>query len=160
MSAPTLPTGHEEYEALAVAWAIAALEPAEQHRFEGHRARCARCAGVVADALDVAVELAYCVPDVELPTGLKSRLLAAVAVDRPAGAVTALPTFVLDAPPRVDPLALGPPATRRNPPAAGDQRPVGSAGAAPEQPGTPGAAGPGGSGPPVAALPVATRAGG
>ena len=155
MSAPTLPTGHEEYEALAVAWAIAALEPAEQHRFEGHRARCARCAGAVADALDVAVELAYCVPDVELPTGLKSRLLAAVAVDRPAGAVTALPTLVPDAPPRVDRPALGPPATRRTGPAVGDQRPAGSAGAAPEQPGTPGAAGPDGSGPPVAAAPVA-----
>ena len=45
MSAPTRPVGHEEHEEyaeLAVGWAMAALEPAEQHRFERHRARARR----------------------------------------------------------------------------------------------------------------------
>jgi hypothetical protein len=80
VSAPTLPTGHEEYEALAVGWAIAALEPADQDRFEEHRPGCRRCADAVADALDVAVELAYCVPDSEPPPELKGRVLAAAGL--------------------------------------------------------------------------------
>jgi len=91
VSAPTLPAGHDEYEALAVAWAIAALEPADRDRFGEHRAGCGRCADAVADALDVAVELAYCVPDSEPPAELKGRLLAAAALDRPAKPGGALP---------------------------------------------------------------------
>ena len=84
MSAPTLPAGHDEYEALAVAWAIAALEPADSDRFEEHRAGCERCAKTVARALEVAVELAHAVPDETPPATLRRRVLAAAAMNRPA----------------------------------------------------------------------------
>lgn len=84
MTAPTMPAAHEEYEALAVAWAIDALEPADQDRFEAHRIDCAACVEAVAVALDVAVELAYGVPDIEPPPALRRRLLAAAALHPPA----------------------------------------------------------------------------
>ena len=79
MSAPTLPTGHEEYEALAVAWAISALEPADSDRFEEHRARCERCKRTVEAALEVVVALAHAVPDEVPPPALRRRVLAAAA---------------------------------------------------------------------------------
>ena len=78
MSAPTLPTGHDEYAALAVAWAINALEPADQAIFEEHLVRCEDCARTVVATLDVAVELAYGVPDVRPPRRLRQRVLGAV----------------------------------------------------------------------------------
>lgn len=80
MSAPTLPAGHEEYEALAVAWALAALEPADQDRFEEHRAEgCPTCAETVGATLDVAAELALAIPAGEPPPDLRRRVLAATA---------------------------------------------------------------------------------
>jgi hypothetical protein len=82
VSAPTLPVGHEEYAALAVGWALGALEPADQDRFEEHRASCRECEEEVAAALRVAVELAYGVPHLEPPARLRGRLLTA-AVEEP-----------------------------------------------------------------------------
>jgi hypothetical protein len=79
VSAPTVPTDHDEYEALAVAWVISALEPAEQTIFEAHWAGCGRCARTVAGALEIAAELAYGVPDVVPPPRLRERVLAAAA---------------------------------------------------------------------------------
>jgi hypothetical protein len=80
VSAPTRPAGHEDYEALAVAWAIAALEPEEQVRFESHcRGGCEICAEEVAASLSVVLELAYAVPDVDPPASLRERVLGAAA---------------------------------------------------------------------------------
>lgn len=89
MSAPILPTGHDEYEALAVAWAIDALEPADQERFESHLFSCDACEQTVADMMQVAVELAYGVPDSEPPPALRRRMLAAAALHPPAPPLTA-----------------------------------------------------------------------
>lgn len=84
MSAPALPKGHDQYEALAVAWAIDALEPADQQDFETHRDGCGICALAVMSALRVAAELAYGVPDVEPPALLRQRVLAAATPRPPA----------------------------------------------------------------------------
>ena len=87
MSTPTLPTDHEEYEALAVAWAVNALEPADQEIFDAHRNGCERCTRAAYSALDIAAELAYGVPDVAPPARLRARVLAGAlphgAKDRP-----------------------------------------------------------------------------
>ena len=77
MSTPTPPTDHDEYEALAVAWAINALEPADRAIFELHHGGCEQCARAVSAALDVAAKLAYGVPDVVPPARLRERVLAA-----------------------------------------------------------------------------------
>ena len=84
MSAPVLPKGHEEFAALAVAWAIDALEPADQERFEAHQAGCDDCERTVRDALEVAVELAYGVPDIAPPPSLRLRVLSAAIPESPA----------------------------------------------------------------------------
>lgn len=79
MSAPVLPRGHDKYEELAVAWALDALEPADQEIFEEHRGGCDPCALTVFATLEVATELAYGVPDVAPPPRLRQQLLAAAA---------------------------------------------------------------------------------
>ena len=79
MSAPAPPREHDEYEALAVAWVIDALEPADQELFEAHHGGCEDCGLTVLAALEVATELAYGVPDIEPPPLLRHRLLAAAA---------------------------------------------------------------------------------
>jgi anti-sigma-K factor RskA len=84
VSAPTRPTGHDEYEVLAVAWVVNALEPADQAVFEVHRAACEQCRRAVEATLAIAAELAYGVPDAVPPARLRERVLAAAAPhDRP-----------------------------------------------------------------------------
>ena len=85
MSTPTLPTDHDGYEALAVAWAVDALEPADQAIFEAHREGCERCTLAACAALDIAAELAYGVPDVVPPAWLRERVLAAALPHSPHG---------------------------------------------------------------------------
>lgn len=85
MSIPTLPTDHDGYEALAVAWAVDALEPADQAIFEAHQDGCERCAQAAYAALDIAAELAYGVPDVVPPARLRERVLAAALPHSPPG---------------------------------------------------------------------------
>lgn len=91
MSTPTLPTDHDEYEALAVAWAVNALEPADQAIFEAHRDGCERCTRAAYAALDIAAELAYGVPDVAPPARLRERVLAAALPHDPMGQPGARP---------------------------------------------------------------------
>ena len=128
MSAPTLPVGHEEYAALAVGWALDALEPADQDRFDEHRATCRYCEQEAAEALDVAVELAYGVPDFDPPAELRRRLLAVAAEEppaqpapRPAVARSAAPTdpphrpTATDRPATTDPTAIDRPTATDRP---------------------------------------------
>ena len=82
MNASAPPRGHDVWEALAVAWAIDSLEPADQVIFEVHRNGCVICERVVLTTLEVAAELAYGVPDIEPPPQLRRRILAA-ATPRP-----------------------------------------------------------------------------
>jgi hypothetical protein len=91
VSTPTLPTDHDEYEALAVAWAVNALEPADQAVFEVHRDGCERCARAANAALDIAAELAYGVPDVAPPARLRERVLAGALPHIPEGQADARP---------------------------------------------------------------------
>ena len=113
MSTPTLPTDHDEYEALAVAWAVNALEPADQAIFEAHRDGCERCTRAAYAALDIAAELAYGVPDVAPPARLRERVLTAALPHGPKGQPGARPgqSAVL-------------PAGRRAPDGAADQSEV------------------------------------
>ena len=104
MSTPTLPTHHDEYEALAVAWAVNALEPADHSIFEAHRGGCERCARAADAALGTAAELAYGVPDVSPPARLRERVLAEAVPHGRNGQPVANPN-------RVD----GPPAARPGP---------------------------------------------
>lgn len=80
-SAP--PRDHDMYEALAVAWAIDALEPADQVIFEEHRDGCDICERAVRATLEVAAELAYGVPDIEPPAQLRRRVLSAATPRAP-----------------------------------------------------------------------------
>ena len=88
MSTPTLPTDHDEYEALAVAWAVNALEPSDQAVFEAHRDGCERCARAAYAAFDIAAELAYGVPDVAPPARLRERVLAGALPHAPKASRT------------------------------------------------------------------------
>jgi len=76
VSTRTLSTHHDEYEALAVAWAVRALEPADQAMFEAHRGGCERCLRAADAALQTAAALAYGVSDVAPPARLRERVLA------------------------------------------------------------------------------------
>jgi hypothetical protein len=123
VSTPTLPTDHDEYEALAVAWAVNALEPADQAIFKAHRDGCERCMRAAYAALDVATELAYGVPDVVPPARVRERVLAA-AVPQTLPAQPSAAASRFESPPAVRPApgddagrADGRPAAR---PAPGD----------------------------------------
>ena len=74
------------FEALAVAWALDSLEPADQVIFEEHRRGCAICEHTVRTTLEVAAELAYGVPDIEPPPQLRRRILAAATAGLPVQA--------------------------------------------------------------------------
>ena len=98
MSTPTLPTDHEEYEALAVAWAFNALEPADLAVFEAHRHGCERCTRAAYAALEIAAELAYGVPDAAPPPRLREQVLSAAIQQRPNDQLTARPSRSEDVP--------------------------------------------------------------
>ena len=87
MTGPQLPPGghrpdeHADWDALAVGWALAALDPEDEGRFADHLPGCARCTTTLRDSLDTVVDLAYATPDEPPPPALKSRLMAAVAAE-------------------------------------------------------------------------------
>jgi len=98
VSTPTLPTDHEEYEALAVAWAFNALEPADLEIFEAHRHGCERCTRAAYATLGLAAELAYGVPDAAPPPRLREQVLAAAIQQRPNDQMIACPSRSEDVP--------------------------------------------------------------
>jgi len=63
-------TDHDEFDAMAVGWALHALEPAEEQAFVEHVATCDRCQRLVRDSEGVLGELAYDVPLVDPPSHL------------------------------------------------------------------------------------------
>lgn len=71
-------TGHEEWEELAAAHALGALEPEDEQRFEAHLPTCPICPQVIADTEAVMADLAATTEQVAPPPELKSRLMAAV----------------------------------------------------------------------------------
>jgi hypothetical protein len=72
---------HGEWDALAVGWALSALDPADEERFAEHLAGCARCTATVRESLYTVADLAYALPDEAPPPALKSRLMAVVAAE-------------------------------------------------------------------------------
>ncbi len=65
---------HEEYDGLAVGWALHALEPADEQSFAPHLATCARCQKLVHESEETFAELAYDVPLLDPPAALRDRL--------------------------------------------------------------------------------------
>jgi anti-sigma-K factor RskA len=70
---------HCEWDALATAYALSALEPDEEAQFVPHLATCPQCTETVREAARTVGDLAYAVPDEEPPPALKERLMALVA---------------------------------------------------------------------------------
>ena len=72
---------HGEWDALAVGWALSALDPEDEERFAEHLPGCTRCTATVRESLYTVADLAYALPDEAPPPSLKSRLMAAVAAE-------------------------------------------------------------------------------
>ena len=72
---------HGEWDALAVAWALSALDPEDEERFAEHLPECTRCTATVRESLYTVADLAYALPDEAPPPSLKARLMAAVAAE-------------------------------------------------------------------------------
>ena len=72
---------HGEWDALAVGWALSALDPEDEQRFAEHLPGCARCTATVRESLYTVADLAYALPDETPPASLKARLMAAVAAE-------------------------------------------------------------------------------
>lgn len=106
---------HEEYDELAVGWALKALEPDDESRFSRHLLDCSRCTQTVRDAQEMTAAMALAVRMEQPSQALRERILAAVAAD-PRDAEAARDTQIPDAQPsalgqlrpRPLPRALGP----------------------------------------------------
>ncbi|HYT10796.1 MAG TPA: hypothetical protein VEL73_09070, partial [Mycobacteriales bacterium] len=85
MTAPTDPRqdygDHGEWDALAVGWALSALEQDDEASFAVHLPGCERCTQTVRESLRTVGDLAYAVPDEAPPSSLKTRIMAAVALE-------------------------------------------------------------------------------
>ena len=85
MSAPMDPRReydeHGEWDALAVGWALSALDRGDEELFAAHLPGCARCTATVRESLYTVADLAYALPDEAPPASMKMRLMAAVAAE-------------------------------------------------------------------------------
>jgi anti-sigma-K factor RskA len=83
MSTPVDPRrdDHGEWDALAVGWALSALEPHDEARFAVHLPTCQRCTATVRETLRTVSDMAYAVPDEAPPAGLKQRIMQAAAAE-------------------------------------------------------------------------------
>ncbi len=77
--------GHDDFDGMAVGWALHALEPAEEEVFAEHMATCDRCQQLVRDSEEALGDLAYDVPMVDPPPQLLERIRHAT------GATDAMP---------------------------------------------------------------------
>ncbi len=107
MSGPTRDP-HEEFDELAVGWALHALEPEDEAAFAGHLAGCLRCAQTVAETSEVMAGLAADLPSAEPSPSLGDRLRAEVARTDQLPAAPEGPRT--DPRPDVPPVAGPPPA--------------------------------------------------
>jgi hypothetical protein len=100
--------GHGEWDALAVGWAMSALDPEDEAVFLPHLADCDQCARTVAETTRTVGEMAWVVPDEAPPLELRGRLMSAV-YSEPRGGMSGL------APPH-RPSGSGAPPPRAAPP--------------------------------------------
>jgi Anti-sigma-K factor rskA, C-terminal len=75
--------GHGDWDALAVGWALSALDPADEARFADHLPGCARCTSTVQESLHTVADLAYALPEETPPRRLRRRILDSVAAEPP-----------------------------------------------------------------------------
>lgn len=104
---------HDEFDGLAVGWALHALEPGEEHTFVEHLATCDRCQVTVRESEEVLGELSYDVPLVEPPPELLDRIQAAAGAASAGGTIAAVVEPVAPTPlvrrsrvPRWAPMAM------------------------------------------------------
>lgn len=71
---------HDEYDSLAVGWALHALEPGEEAAFAEHLTGCDRCQRAVRESEAVLGELAHDVPTFDPPPHLIDRIHDAMGV--------------------------------------------------------------------------------
>lgn len=83
--------GHGEWDALAVGWALSALDRADEELFAAHLPGCARCTATVRESLYTVADLAYALPDEAPPVSMKTRLMAAVAAEPRTAAAPSAP---------------------------------------------------------------------
>ncbi|MBA2552681.1 MAG: anti-sigma factor [Geodermatophilaceae bacterium] len=94
---------HEEYDELAVGWALKALEPDDESRFAKHQPDCPRCVQTVREAQEMTAAMAMAVPMEEPSEALRARILAAVEAEpreadlRPQVQVTRRPPLAVGA---------------------------------------------------------------
>lgn len=80
---------HQEYDELAVGWALKALEPDDESRFSRHLPDCRRCSRTVRDAHAVGAGFALSLVGEDPPDSLRQRIMAqALAEPRQLAAVT------------------------------------------------------------------------
>jgi anti-sigma factor RsiW len=73
--------GHGDWDALAVAWALSALDPEDEARFADHLPGCPRCTSTVRESLHTVAALAYALPEETPPRRLRRRLMDSVAAE-------------------------------------------------------------------------------
>jgi Anti-sigma-K factor rskA len=78
--------GHGEWDAMAVGWAMSALDPEDEAIFLPHLAVCDRCTELVAQTTLTVGDIGFSVPDEAPPPELKDRLMAAVRNEPRGGA--------------------------------------------------------------------------
>lgn len=66
---------HDEWLALAAAYALDSIEPAERARFEEHLGECTECRRAVREFREVAGLLAHAAPQTSTPASLRARVL-------------------------------------------------------------------------------------
>jgi hypothetical protein len=69
---------HDLFEDMAAAYALGALSVADQPAFEDHLAGCNDCRALVGELSAATAELPLSAPQVQLPAGLRARVIAAV----------------------------------------------------------------------------------
>jgi len=70
---------HDEFEELAVGWALHALEPDDEELFSTHVVGCSRCGRLVDETTATVGELAYAAPAEAPSAAFRERLLTAIA---------------------------------------------------------------------------------
>ena len=72
----------DELHELTAAYALDALEPAEERAYEAHLEECARCRDELAGLADTAAALAYAAGEASPPEALRGRILDAARAER------------------------------------------------------------------------------
>jgi len=78
---------HEQFDELAVGWALDALEPDDEAQFARHLSGCSRCRQTVTEAYEVTAAMTLALPLEHPSAGLRDRIMAAAAAEptsRPA----------------------------------------------------------------------------